>query len=60
MDDEKHISPTAEEKAYGSSSGDAPPYDGHKIQGGDIRLKEAADIYGDVAAAEEYGYVTRG
>ena len=26
----------------------------------DIRAAEAADIFGDVQTAEEYGYVTRG
>lgn len=48
-------------------SNDAPPYDGN----GDLtpaminetkgrEIGEGADMYGDVATAEDYGYVTRG
>ncbi len=41
---------------------DAPPYEdpvtlSHEKN---IRIGEAADIFGDVQTAEEYGYVSRG
>lgn len=26
---------------------------------GDVRIQEAAELYGDIETAEEYGYVTR-
>lgn len=42
---------------------DVPPYDGKSeriVQDKGIRIGEAADMYGDIDAAEEYGYVTRG
>lgn len=68
MADEKRLSPTAEEKAYGSSTGESPPYEGQRhnsqveaiVQEKGMRMGEAADMYGDVATAEEYGYVARG
>ena len=40
----------------GSPTSDAPAYDTHKRQS----IGEAADVYGDIQTAEEYGYVTRG
>lgn len=64
--DEKRVSPGMEEKQYGSSTGESPPYDGKHPTAGDIveekgmRIGEAVDMYGDVATAEEYGYVARG
>lgn len=47
-----------------SSSGDAvPPYESgldRIVEDKGIRIGEAADMYGDLDTAEEYGYVTRG
>ena len=45
-------------------SNESPPY-GHDdptriVEEKGIRLGEAADMYGDLGSAEEYGYVTRG
>ena len=41
-----------------TGSDEAPMYSptGEK----DMRISEAADIYGDIGTAEEYGYVARG
>ena len=49
---------------------ESPDYNGHThnayvdphtgIESKTGRITEAADIYGDVQTAEEYGYVTRG
>ena len=30
------------------------------VEGKGIRVGEAADMYGDIGTAEEYGYVSRG
>ena len=66
MADEKRISPSTDEKQYGSSTGESPPYDGKPqtaqniVEEKGMRIGEAADMYGDVATAEEYGYVARG
>lgn len=66
MADEKRTSPSTDEKQYSSSNGDSPPYDDKHhtseriIESKGMRLGEAADMYGDVATAEEYGYVARG
>jgi hypothetical protein len=52
-----------EKVGYSSSSGEAPPYDNNAeriIEDKGLRMGEAADVYGDVATAEEYGYVSRG
>jgi len=65
--DEKHIDTAAEEKTYGSSDNGAPAYEGEHSRNVDriveekgMRMGEAADMYGDLATAEEYGYVARG
>ena len=46
----------------GKYSNESPPFEDPasvvKTKGG--RIGEAADMYGDVATAEDYGYVTRG
>ena len=50
-EDEKHI------------HDDSPPIEQHTDKAGvrDVtREGEAVDVYGDVATAEEYGYVSRG
>lgn len=56
-----------EKEPYGHSpegkySNESPPYEDPSSvverKGG--RIGEAADMYGDVATAEDYGYVTRG
>lgn len=45
-----------------ASSNESPPYDdpARVVEEKGIRLGEAADMYGDLNSAEEYGYVTRG
>ena len=50
------------EKSAYSTGMDAPTYDDPSriVEEKGIRMGEAADIYGDVETAEEYGYVTRG
>ena len=42
--------------------GQAPPYEDPATLTNEkgIKVGEAADIFGDVQTAEEYGYVTRG
>jgi len=53
-----------EEKGDFKATGtEAPPYEGVQVPPTDRKhstINEAADIYGDIDAAEEYGYVTRG
>ncbi|KAL8836348.1 MAG: hypothetical protein Q9170_002962 [Blastenia crenularia] len=56
-----------EEEAYNGGaaekySNESPPFDDPSriVEEKGIRLGEAADMYGDLGAAEEYGYVTRG
>lgn len=46
-------------EAYGH---DAPPYQDPAgiVETKGIRMGEAADMYGDIQTAEEYGYVSRG
>ena len=50
--------------ASGSSPVEAPAYDHtdprHLGESKELRMGEAADNYGDLATAEEYGYVSRG
>lgn len=43
-------------------SNESPPLDDATkvVEEKGIRIGEAADLYGDLASAEEYGYVTRG
>ena len=43
-------------------SAESPPYDdmARVVDEKGVRIGEAADMYGDLATAEEYGYVTRG
>jgi amino acid transporter len=51
------------EKADFTTEADAPPYEGQTSPVADRKhstIGEAADIYGDINAAEEYGYVQRG
>lgn len=57
MDKEQYnISPA------GKYSNESPPYDdmARVVDEKGIRMGEAADMYGDLATAEEFGYVTRG
>lgn len=45
------------------SGSEVPPYSGNIhdiVQDKGMRMGEAADVYGDIGSAEEYGYVTRG
>ena len=52
-----------EKNVFRASGGEAPPYDSNvdRVVGDKgIRMGEAADMYGDLQTAEEYGYVTRG
>lgn len=57
-----------EKEPYGNSSGretysnDSPSYDdpANVVETKGVRIGEAADMYGDLATAEDYGYVTRG
>ena len=53
-----------DEKApYTASGGEAPPYNDHVDRvtaDKGVRIGEAADMYGDLQTAEEYGYVSRG
>ena len=38
-----------------------PPLDSSRVvEEKGIRIGEAAELYGDIASAEEYGYVSRG
>ena len=43
-------------------SNESPPYDdmARVVDEKGVRIGEAADMYGDLATAEEYGYVSRG
>ena len=43
-------------------AGASPAYDGPRRRSSvkDPRIGEAAELYGDVQTAEEYGYVSRG
>ena len=54
-----------EKSGFTEEGAQAPPYDhGERsrsiVDEKGIRIGEAADMYGDVESAEEYGYVTRG
>ena len=53
-----------EQESYGKEkySNDSPPSDdpSRVVETKGIRIGEAADMYGDLATAEDYGYVTRG
>ncbi|TKA72074.1 hypothetical protein B0A49_08693, partial [Cryomyces minteri] len=52
------------EKQQYSLGGDVPEYESkggvRDARRGSVMLGEAADLYGDIATAEEYGYVSRG
>ena len=54
----------AKEPTYGAEkySNESPPLDNatRLVEEKGIRIGEAADLYGDLASAEEYGYVSRG
>lgn len=41
---------------------EAPPYEdpAHIAQEKGVKAGEAADVFGDIQTAEEYGYVSRG
>ena len=41
---------------------EAPPYDepSRVVEQKGMRMGEAADVYGDIQTAEDYGYVSRG
>lgn len=43
-------------------SNDDSPYEdpAQVVESKGVRIGEAADMYGDIATAEDYGYVTRG
>ena len=52
-----------EKAAYQTPGGETPPYENNMdrvVEDKGIRMGEAADMYGDLSTAEEYGYVTRG
>lgn len=55
MEKDTGATPMQEEKYVGDS---APPY--KSTDGAEPRIAEAAGMYGDIATAEEYGYVHRG
>lgn len=44
----------------GTTSPDQESFDAHRRGSKAVAVGEAADIYGDVATAENYGYVERG
>ena len=52
----------SKEGDYGAEklSDDSPPVTHRIVEEKGIRMGEAADMYGDIATAEEYGYVSRG
>jgi len=41
-------------------SNESPPDPARVVEEKGIRIGEAADMYGDLASAEQYGYVSRG
>lgn len=50
-------------EGFNAHGSDAPPYETNVervVEDKGMRLGEAADMYGDLQSAEEYGYVTRG
>jgi len=51
-----------EKERYLETGAEAPPYDDRSriVKDKGDRMGEAADMYGDLDTAEEYGYVTRG
>ena len=52
-----------EKTGFSANGAEAPPYDSNGdrlVSDKGIRMGEAADMYGDLETAEEYGYVTRG
>ena len=49
-----------EKTSNASASDEVPTYDAVGIETNKLRMGEAADLYGDIQAAEDYGYVTRG
>lgn len=52
----------SKEADYGAEklSNESPPTISRLAEEKGIRMGEAADLYGDIATAEEYGYVSRG
>ena len=55
-----HTNEQVHEKSSASASDEVPTYDTVGVETGKLRISEAADLYGDIQAAEDYGYVTRG
>lgn len=55
MEKETGARPLPEEKYVGDPT---PPY--KPDDGADPRIAEATDMYGNIATAEEFGYVHRG
>lgn len=55
--DEKYVNSAGEKY-----SNDSPPYENAAtiVETKGARIGEAADLYGDIGTAEDYGYVTRG
>ena len=49
-----------EKSGSASASDEVPTYDAVGIESNKLRMSEAADLYGDIQTAEDYGYVTRG
>lgn len=52
-----------EKNNFRASGGEAPPYEAgvdRLVEDKGLRIGEAADMYGDLQTAEEYGYVSRG
>jgi len=51
-----------EKEHYLETGAEVPPYDGPSriVEDKSDRMDEAADMYGDLDTAEEYGYVSRG
>ena len=58
MEKQEYIADSAAERY----SQESPPYDDPTriVEDKGIRMGEAADMYGDLETAEDYGYVTRG
>ena len=50
------------EKDQFNVTSEAPPYDdvARIVEDKGIKMSEAADAYGDLQTAEDYGYVSRG
>jgi hypothetical protein len=52
----------ADKMGYNTEKGTGPAYDNTRRLSSvkDYRIGEAADLYGDIQTAEDYGYVSRG